>query len=264
MLLRIAGAPRNSRRTAPGCCSPSERTSDREKSVKQSPLHPLRRTKSMLDPIYGLIWLTSEELKVISDPLFQRLRGIKQNGLLHYVFHSATHTRFEHSIGALWVADEMLQALIRNSQVATSEGKESVKNPGAVRPGQAIDFSALDHRTMEFVFRITRLAALVHDLGHGPLSHTFDSFAPKKEELLSVLSGESWKYLRPVIESETGPRVSHEVMSCVLFDYVWRRQFGPGHSTPLLVASAILGPDKLAPPNVECRIWLSLISSVRL
>src|SRR5688572_16548787 len=76
--------------------------------------HPLHLVKAILDPIHGLVRMTSEEMSVVDHPLFQRLRYIKQNGLLHLVFPSATHTRFEHSVGALFVADSILQALYFN------------------------------------------------------------------------------------------------------------------------------------------------------
>jgi hypothetical protein len=52
-------------------------------------------SKSILDPIHGLIKMTETEMKIISHPLFNRLRRIKQNTFLYYVFPSANHTRFE-------------------------------------------------------------------------------------------------------------------------------------------------------------------------
>ncbi len=147
--------------------------------------HPLPLSRSILDPLHGLIRFTDEEVKVLSSPIFQRLRKIKQNGLLHYVFPSATHTRFEHSLGVLFVADSMLQSLIYNSVASTKKLAKS----GEWLPGQAIDFSKSceDEETARYIFRVTRLAALVHDLGHGPLSHTFDSFAPKSADVMAII-----------------------------------------------------------------------------
>jgi hypothetical protein len=63
--------------------------------------------KSILDPIHGLIKMTETEMKIISHPLFNRLRRIKQNTFLYCVFPSANHTRFEHSIGVMHLASEM-------------------------------------------------------------------------------------------------------------------------------------------------------------
>src|SRR5213592_3590725 len=57
---------------------------------------PLDRTRSILDPIHGLIRFTDEEFRIIEHPVFQRLGKIKQNGLLYFVFPGATHTRFAH------------------------------------------------------------------------------------------------------------------------------------------------------------------------
>ena len=100
-------------------------------------------TRSTLDPVHGLIRLTPEEVKIIDHPLFQRLRTIKQNGLLHLVFPAATHTRFEHSIGTVFVANSMLDALFHNSRVAAS------KEPAGVVPLQSAKASLTPKRRVK-------------------------------------------------------------------------------------------------------------------
>jgi len=83
---------------------------------------------------------------IIDTELFQRLRGIRQTAVMNLVFHGAEHSRFAHSMGAAHVAGLMLDAAARNSglEVSTAEREETV------------------------------LAALLHDVGHGPFSHSLE------------------------------------------------------------------------------------------
>lgn len=104
--------------------------------------------KSIRDPLYGFVDLTKLELDLIDTPMFQRLHRIKQLSHTYLAYPSATHTRFEHSIGALHVAN-MIAVHLR-----------------------------LDDEKREII----RLAALLHDIGHGPFSHLF-------EEVLLKLNG---------------------------------------------------------------------------
>jgi HD superfamily phosphohydrolase len=67
--------------------------------------------KSIRDPIYGFVGLTRLEINIINTPWFQRLRRIKQLGNTHLVYPSACHTRFEHSIGVLHLANRMAHNL---------------------------------------------------------------------------------------------------------------------------------------------------------
>lgn len=100
------------------------------------------------DPIHGFIDLTSQEAKIVDTPVFQRLRNIKQLAHTSLVFPSATHTRFEHSLGTLCVADKMVSRL-------------------------RIDVDDED------TARCIRLAALLHDLGHGPFSHVSEEIVSR-------------------------------------------------------------------------------------
>lgn len=84
--------------------------------------------------------------KLIDAPEFQRLRFIRQNGLVNLVFHGAEHSRFNHSIGVMYLARTMYKCMIRNM--------DEVSNPE-----QEMCVSA---------------AALLHDVGHGPFSHTLE------------------------------------------------------------------------------------------
>ena len=103
--------------------------------------------KSIFDPVHGPIAFDGPALALIGTPEFQRLWGIRQTGFAHLVFPGANHTRLEHSLGAYWVAEQM------SARLGLSSGDS----------------------------RRVALGALLHDLGHGPFSHTLD--APMVEVL---------------------------------------------------------------------------------
>jgi uncharacterized protein len=202
-------------------------------------MNPLALTKSILDPVHGLIRLTAEELRVINSRVFQRLRRIKQNGLLSFVFPAATHTRFEHSIGVLCVAESMLQAVISNGEVAAAKVPSEVGG----EPFDAVSLlQQIDQAQLPDLFRMVRLTALCHDLGHGPLSHTFEHFAPGREAVAKLLSASAspvYRKLGEAIGKEGNERIDHEWMSCVLFAALFKEIAPDDVATPLAFAAAI-------------------------
>ena len=104
--------------------------------------------KLINDTIYGQISLSKTAIKIIDTPPFQRLRNIQQLGACSYIFPTATHTRFEHSIGVAHLAKEFLRNLVQNSD----------------------NIEATDED-----YLLVEIAGLCHDLGHGPFSHAFDN-----------------------------------------------------------------------------------------
>ena len=110
-----------------------------------------KQPKRIRDPVHGLIVFTSEGLDqlawaLLNTPEMQRLRRVKQLGTSEFVFPGATHSRFAHSVGVFHTARVLVQIIRRELEDAVNESREQV----------AI------------------LAALLHDIGHGPLSHTFE------------------------------------------------------------------------------------------
>lgn len=112
--------------------------------------------KSLRDPLWGFIHLSAGEVAIVDSPVFQRLRNIRQLGLSYLVFPTAGYSRFEHSIGALNAADLMLTRL---SETTDSNHRDVIQTNR-----QAI-----------------RLAALIHDIGHLPLSHVSERFYSEAE-----------------------------------------------------------------------------------
>ncbi|AST93586.1 hypothetical protein BC6307_21100 [Sutcliffiella cohnii] len=173
--------------------------------------------KSVLDPIHGLIKMTEEEMEIISHPLFNRLRRIKQNTFLYYVFPSANHTRFEHSIGVMHLASEMFLSAIRNGDIVKNkQRKYNIKEDSNI-----VDSKYLQESEFVNAYLNLRIAALLHDIGHGPMSHLFDKFAPKSNDFLEMVKNDqSIKFcnefaaaLDKIIKNSNNDQVEHEYVS---------------------------------------------------
>jgi HD superfamily phosphohydrolase len=100
------------------------------------------------DPLYGFIGLTGDEVKLIDTEVVQRLRRIKQLANAYRVYPGACHTRFEHSLGVMHIATRMAEQL------------------------------ELSREEIEII----RYASLLHDIGHGPFSHAFESVLSSANE----------------------------------------------------------------------------------
>jgi hypothetical protein len=180
-------------------------------------MNELALCRTVQDSIHGPMAYTQEELDIADHPLFQRLRYIYQTGVLYLVAHAATHRRFEHSLGVVATAQKLLNALWDGSHRSASK----LYTLDRATRGQAVRFDAFPAETRAKLQRLTRLCALVHDLGHGPLSHTFDAFAPRTLYLGDLLLDERLAVLRPYLVHTQGDRLAHEVVSCLLFAKIW-------------------------------------------
>lgn len=116
--------------------------------------------KTFNDPIWGVIELYPWEVAILDSPLIQRLRGIKQLGFAHAVYPGAVHSRLEHTLGVVEAAERMMRALETNAEYHRTFGNDKDKDVPKIE--------ALDRYS-------TRLAGLLHDIGHGPYSHVTES-----------------------------------------------------------------------------------------
>ena len=104
------------------------------------------------DPVHGFIRFGALEKEVIDSRPFQRLRYIHQMGVAYLIYPGATHSRFEHSLGVMELVTRIYNTLIAShNQVALLDKTE---------------------KEFEYWRLILRIAALCHDLGHLPFSHT--------------------------------------------------------------------------------------------
>ncbi|TGA73266.1 HD domain-containing protein [Aliivibrio fischeri] len=155
-------------------------------------------TGKILDPIHGIIRFTELESDFIDHPLFQRLRNIKQNTFLYKVFPSAMHSRFEHSLGVMHLSYEILEHMSVNAH----RYKKKYNNDERI-------FSDLPNLPASSIQEL-RLAALMHDIGHGPMSHQFDSFMCDKSEFQRYFGND---YSQIVDLIKDGSSVEHEHIS---------------------------------------------------
>lgn len=105
------------------------------------------------DIIHGYMPFNERERKVIDSKWMKRLKRIKQLGMLEHVFPSASHNRFEHSLGVSHLAGHYINILSND----------------AFKPSDTDILSV-------------RIAALLHDVGHGPFSHIFDTIIDKDKQ----------------------------------------------------------------------------------
>lgn len=120
--------------------------------------------KEINDALWGTIRLSPLEAAILDSPFLQRLRSIRQLGVVHWVYPSAVHTRFEHTLGVLSRTQELLAALDRS---ISEEGGTQKVDPGLAG--------------------ILRLASLLHDIGHGVFSHVSETALDHLDDLRTAL-----------------------------------------------------------------------------
>jgi uncharacterized protein len=185
----------------------------------------VNKRKIINDPVYGFINIPGDFVfDIIEHPWVQRLRNIKQLGLTSFVFPGATHTRFQHALGALHLMDQAIQTL-RNKNVVISPEEEEA----------------------------TFIAILLHDSGHGPFSHALEnSIIPgiSHEEISVLLMSKLNDYfqgrLRLAIEIFRGTykrKFLHELIAGQVdmdrLDYLRRDSFFTG------VIEGAVGSDRI-------------------
>jgi HD superfamily phosphohydrolase len=90
-------------------------------------VHNTNKRKIINDPVYGFIGIPGDFIfDLIEHPWFQRLRNIKQLGLTSFVYPGANHSRFQHSLGALYLMDLAIRTIRSKGTLITPEEEEAV------------------------------------------------------------------------------------------------------------------------------------------
>jgi HD superfamily phosphohydrolase len=116
---------------------------DNQHGTEQTPM-PKEYWGEIKDPVHGYVYITQKEKTVIDSYPVQRLHRLRQLAGAEYVYPGANHTRFEHSVGVMHLA------------------------------GQVVGNPNLSEHVNEEQAEMVRIAALLHDVGHGPFSHVFE------------------------------------------------------------------------------------------
>lgn len=183
------------------------------------------KKKIINDPVYGFISLPHDVIfDVIEHPYYQRLRRIKQLGMSQLVYPGALHTRFHHALGATHLMWKALETLRRKGHEITDEEETA-----------------------------TLLAILLHDIGHGPFSHTLEHAIVKgiSHEQISILFmerlaekfGEPLELALLIFKDEYKKPFLHQLVSSQLdmdrMDYLNRDSFYTG------VSEGVIGSDRI-------------------
>jgi HD superfamily phosphohydrolase len=159
----------------------------------------LCKVKSIYIPIHKSVNITLFGKYMIDTNYFQRLRNLKQLGTCEYIYPSATHTRFEHSIGTYYLSSKLLETIILKTNfnnirryLEKIPELESYFNKPKVKL----------RKTIYWIFEMVNISALCHDIGHGPFSHLFDDIFIKESEYHSH------------------DNATHETRSCLILELI--------------------------------------------
>ena len=182
------------------------------------------KKKFIRDSVYGDINLNKFEVSIMDMPQFQRLRRIKQLGLISLIYPGANHTRFEHSIGTMNLGSKLAEEL------------------------------ELEKDEIELI----RTSALLHDIGHGPFSHVSEGVLSVPHEKLTeyVIKNTSMKdlleekfYVNEIVDiingrGHLGPIVSGE-LDVDRMDYLLRDSHNTGVAYGVIDYERIISNLKL-------------------
>ena len=160
------------------------------------------------DPLWNNIRLDDASRRLVDTPVFQRLRYVRQLGLAYLVYPGATHTRFEHALGAHHLAGRTLALLAERGELRDVADDECA---------------------------VVRAAALLHDIGHYPFSHALEEIGAEHHEEVA----------RPLITGGPVAAILRETIGAGADDRVHALVCGTSRSPLQGLISGSLDLDKL-------------------
>ena len=176
------------------------------------------------DPIHVFIRLSTDERKILDSRPFQRLRNIHQLALTYLVYPSATHKRFEHSLGVMELASRVFDVITTDHNIINNEIKELLPE-------------LKNKEELDYWKKVLRAASLCHDIGHLPFSH-----AAEKE-----LLPDGWDHERLTVEMIKSDEMKE----------IWN-DLG---LEPDDIAKLAVGQEKL-PEKVNFTDWETILSEI--
>jgi uncharacterized protein len=173
----------------------------------------LSKRHQIRDPVHNFVELWEKEIKLVGTPVFQRLRGIRQLAMANLVYPGALHTRFDHSLGVCHVAGLLSRQLGLN-----------------------------DDET-----NLVRLAALLHDLGHGPFSHVSENVLERFADRSRLPPGQKKEKIHELIMAHlilTDPDIQRILGEDTCREVVALLSIGHGQPAKRSIVSGPLDADK--------------------
>lgn len=186
---------------------------------------PVNKRKIINDPVHGFIKIPSTFIyDIIEHPIFQRLRRIKQLGLTSYVYPGATHSRFQHALGAAHLMGMAIQNIRLKGLKITEKEAEAAT-----------------------------IAILLHDIGHGPFSHALEQSIIENfshEDISTLLMDKLNEKFEgkldlalKIFNNKYNKKFLHQLVSSQLdmdrLDYLKRDSFYTG------VSEGVIGSDRI-------------------
>lgn len=187
--------------------------------------YPLNKHKIINDPVHGFIKIPFEIIfDLIEHPFFQRLRRIAQLGMTSYVYPGANHTRFQHALGAMHLMGSAIDVIRSKGHQITDEEAEAAS-----------------------------IAILLHDIGHGPFSHSLEhgllkglsheSISLMMMEMLNTTFKNRLSLAIRIFNNKYHKKFLHQLVSSQLdvdrLDYLKRDSFFTG------VTEGVIGSDRI-------------------
>ena len=141
----------------------------------------LRKSKEINVPVHGSVSITMMAKCFIDNRYFQRLGDLKQLATCDFIFPGANHTRLEHSVGTYYLADRLMTRIKLSSD--NCKMIEWLDRIPELKSHYEINDPTTSLGLNQWIIELIKIAALCHDVGHGPYSHLFDDVFVKNSKL---------------------------------------------------------------------------------